>query len=113
FFGLMETTQETAPLTGPMTLGAWLSAEKGDASGLWLQSFAADLLFPRSFVWGQYASFGRADDKVARRYFAAGGHDVDANLGDAATAFVWGGGELADAWPAAPDEDLYSRVRPS
>ena len=26
---------------------------------------------------------------------------------------MWGGGELADAWPAAPDEDLYSRVRPS
>ncbi len=26
---------------------------------------------------------------------------------------MWGGGELADAWPAAPDEDPYSHVRPS
>ena len=30
-----------------------------------------------------------------------------------ATAFIWGGGRLADAWPAAPDEDEYSRVRTS
>ena len=82
----MESTPDSAPLYGPMTIGSWLSAEKGDASGLWLQSFAGNLLFPKSFVWGQYASFGRADDKVARRYFAAGGHDVKSNLGDAATA---------------------------
>ena len=113
FFGLHETTPENAPLNGPMTIGSWLSAEKGDASGLWLQSFAGNLLFPKAFVWGQYASFGRADDKAARRYFAAGGHDVTSNLGDAGTAFVWGGGALADSWPEAPDQGEYSRMRPT
>ena len=30
-----------------------------------------------------------------------------------ATAFVWGGGKLADGWPAAADEDEYSRMRPT
>ena len=95
-----------------MTLGSWLSAEKGDASGLWLQSFAASLLFPKAFVWGQYASFGRVDDEAARRYFATG-RDVTTNFASAATAFVWGGGALADSWPAAPNEDQYSRMRPT
>ena len=26
---------------------------------------------------------------------------------------MWGGGEVVDAWPAQPDENEYSRVRPS
>src|SRR5207248_581210 len=30
-----------------------------------------------------------------------------------ATAFVWGGGRLTDAWPAAPNEGEYSRMRTS
>jgi hypothetical protein len=41
FFGLMESTSEAAPLSGPMTLDTWVSAEKGDASGLWFQSLGA------------------------------------------------------------------------
>ena len=113
FFGLHETTSENAPLNGPMTIGSWLSAEHGDASGLWLQSFMADLLFPKSFVWGQYASFGRIDDEVARRYFAAGGRDSKSHFGDAATAFVWGGGALATSWPQGPDQSEYGRMRPT
>ena len=35
------------------------------------------------------------------------------NLGYAVTAFTWGGGRLADAWPTPPDADAYSRVRTS
>jgi len=112
FFGLHETTPDDAPLNGPMAIGSWLSAEKGDASGLWLQSFMGNLLFPKSFVWGQYASFGRIDDQAARRYFARN-HDLTSNLADAATAFVWGGGALADSWPAGPDQSAYGRMRPT
>jgi RND superfamily putative drug exporter len=112
-FGLFETTQESAPLTGPMTLDAWLSAAHGDASGLWLQSFAARLFFPKAFVWGQYAAFGRADAAAAREHFAAGRLKPETNLADAATSFVWGGGELVDAWPVQPNENEYARVRPS
>jgi pimeloyl-ACP methyl ester carboxylesterase len=36
FYGLMETTQENAPLSAPMTLSSWLSAAEGDPSGFWL-----------------------------------------------------------------------------
>jgi pimeloyl-ACP methyl ester carboxylesterase len=113
FFGLMETTQENAPLTGPMTVRSWLSAVDGDASGFWLQSLAADLLFPTSFVWGQYAAFGRVDAQAVREHFAAGGLKPESSIADAATAFIWGGGKVVDAWPAQPDENEYVRVRPS
>jgi hypothetical protein len=67
----------------------------------------------RLFVWGQYAAFGRADAQVARDYFSSGGPDDGTNLGRSATTYVWGGGRLADAWPAAPDENLYSKLRTS
>jgi pimeloyl-ACP methyl ester carboxylesterase len=112
FFGLMETTPEAAPLTGPMTIDSWLAAADGDASAFWFQTLASDLLFPGAFVWGEYASVGRIDDQAAREYFASQPERY-ANLGYAGSAFTWGGGRLVDAWPAGPDEDEYSRVRSS
>ena len=113
FFGLMETTSETAPLSAPMTLSSWLSAPSGDASGLWFMSLLADFVFPEAFVWGESAAIARADAQASSDYFSSGGQERDSNLGRAATAFGWGGGLLADAWPAAPDEGEYSRVRTS
>ena len=109
FFGLMETTSENAPLSAPMTLDAWQAAADGDASGFWLQSLAADLVFPTSVVWGQYAAFASADAPAVRDYFSPG-HRRDSILDDAGTALVWGGGRLADAWPAAAGADDYGRV---
>lgn len=111
FFGLMESTPAEAPLSAPTTLDAWLSAAEGDASGLWLQSLFLDL-FPMPFVWGQYAAAAGLDARAAREYFSAGDQERG-SLGWVGSAFPWGGGRLADAWPAAPDEDLYSRMRPS
>ena len=67
--------------------------------------------FSKLFVWGQYAAFGRADAQAARDYFSSGGQDDGTNLGRSATTYVWGGGRLADAWPAAADENEYSQVR--
>jgi hypothetical protein len=112
FYGLMESTSEAAPLSAPITLDSWLSAAEGDASGFWLQSLFADL-FPMPFVWGQYAAAARPDAQAARDYFSSGGQERGSNLGRAATAFAWGGGRMTDAWPAAPDEGEYSRVRTS
>jgi pimeloyl-ACP methyl ester carboxylesterase len=110
FYGLAETTLEAAPISGPMTLDAWLAAADGDASAFWLQSLLADFAFPGSFVWGQMAAAARLDAQAATESFASGRRRPEANLGDAATAFIWGGGELAEAWPSAPDENDYSRV---
>jgi pimeloyl-ACP methyl ester carboxylesterase len=113
FFGLMESVAAGAPYAGPTIVNMWLSAAEGDASGLWSGSFIADVLFPKLFVWGQYAAFGRADAQAARDYFSSGGQDDGTNLGRSATTYIWGGGRLVDAWPAAPDENEYSQMRTS
>jgi pimeloyl-ACP methyl ester carboxylesterase len=112
FYGLMESTSEQAPLSAPLTLDAWLSAAEGDASGFWLLSLFGDL-FPIPFVWGQYAAAAGLDAQAARAYFSSGGPERETNLGYAGTAFAWGGGRMADGWPAAPDGDAYGRVRTS
>ncbi|MEZ4503795.1 MAG: alpha/beta fold hydrolase [Dehalococcoidia bacterium] len=109
YFGLMESTSEAAPISGPMTLGSWLSAADGDASGLWFQSVIADLALPRAFVWGEYAATGRLDASFARDYFAS--EPPEHALATSATAFAWGGGRLVDGWPAVTDEDEYRQVR--
>jgi pimeloyl-ACP methyl ester carboxylesterase len=113
FYGLMETTQENAPLSAPMTLSSWLSAAEGDPSGFWLQSLLADVFFPGSFVWGEYAAAATLDARAANRYFSSERQQSRSNLGRAATTFGWGGGRLSDAWPASPDDRKYSRVRTS
>jgi pimeloyl-ACP methyl ester carboxylesterase len=113
FFGLMESTSDAAPISAGMTLDAWLSAAEGDASGFWFQSLLGDLVLPRLTVWGQRAAAARVDAQTANDYFSSGAPKRGSSLGRAATAFVWGGGRLADSWPAAPDESEYSRVRTS
>ena len=113
FYGLAESTSENAPLSSPMTLDSWLSAADGDASGFWFQSLLADIAFPTAFVWGEYAAAARADAQAASDYFSSGGQKRRSNLGYAATAFGWGGGRLADGWPAVPDEGDFSSVRTS
>jgi pimeloyl-ACP methyl ester carboxylesterase len=113
FFGLMESSPAAPLASGPTIIDMWLSAAEGDASALWSGSFIGDVLFPRAFVWGQYASFGRADAQAVRGYFAAGEQDDGTNIGRATTTYVWANGRLVDAWPAAPDENEYSQVRTS
>ncbi len=112
FYGLMETTSEMAPLNAPTAIDSWLSVAEGDASGFWFQSLVAKLA-PMPFVWGQYASAARPDARAVADYFASGSQKGGTGLGYAGTAFAWGGGRLADAWPAAPDENAYSEMRTS
>jgi pimeloyl-ACP methyl ester carboxylesterase len=113
FYGLMESTSEAAPISAPMTINSWLSAEQGDASGFWLQSLLADFAFPTQFVWGQLAAAGRVDAGAARRAFSSREHQSDSILGTPGTDFIWGGGTLADAWPVNANENEYDHVRTS
>ena len=113
FYGLMESTSAAEPLSAPMTIGTWLSAAKGDASGFWFMSLVARMAFPESFVWGELAAMGRADTLAAKHYFAKGPHRTDSILGNPGTEFLYAGGGLIDAWPAASDENEYARVRDS
>jgi uncharacterized membrane protein YdfJ with MMPL/SSD domain/pimeloyl-ACP methyl ester carboxylesterase len=113
FYGLMESTSESAPLSAPMTLDSWISAAHGDASGLWFQSLMARMAFPQAFVWGEVAAVIRADTWAADRYFGKGPHRMDSILGNAGTGFHYAGGGLTHAFPPAPDAGEYSRVQDS
>jgi pimeloyl-ACP methyl ester carboxylesterase len=111
FYSLMESSPAAAPMSATWALDAWLAAAEGDASGFWLQSFAGELM-PIPFVWGQYVADGSLDAQAAQDYFAA--DDLDrTNLGYVASAFAWGGGMLADAWPTTPGTAEYRDLRTS
>ena len=112
FFGLMESVSAGAQPSAPMTLDAWLSAGEGDASGFWFLSLIVDVLSPASFVWGEYYAAGSLDAQAARDYFSSGTQARD-SMGYAGSAFAWGGGRMADAWPTVSDADAYSQVRTS
>jgi pimeloyl-ACP methyl ester carboxylesterase len=110
-FGLFESSVEAAgPLAAPVTIDSWISAEKGDASGFWFQSLISDLAFPESFIWGELAAIGSADDDAAERYFSRRDHREI--LGSPGNDLIWGGGELVDAWPGTSIPE-YDRVRDS
>jgi hypothetical protein len=112
FFGLMESSSDAAPISAPMTIDAWHAAAEGDASGVWFESLAGGLLFPRAEVWGDAAAMARIDFAAAARHFGRG-RDRSSVLGDPGTRFLWADGALARAWPAGPDEAAYSRMRDS
>lgn len=111
-FGLFESTPKAGPAYAPVAIDAWLAAAAGDPSGMWMVSVFGDLLFPELFVRGQYAAAGSIDAQASRDYFAAGLGDLS-NIGRAATAFGWGGGQLGVAWPTARESAAYSQVRTS
>ncbi|MGH9181023.1 MAG: hypothetical protein ACRDY5_04840, partial [Acidimicrobiales bacterium] len=112
FLGFQETSPKVTPANGPMTVDSWLSAAEGDPSGLWLLSVAGDLLFPDIFTWGEFAAAGVLDAPAADAYYAAGA-DHGSILANAAADFLWGGGQLAHAWPAGPDDAEYRQLRTS
>jgi pimeloyl-ACP methyl ester carboxylesterase len=111
FFGLMETSEAGGPLNAPMTLDALQAADQGDASGLWMQSLMANLAFPQAQVWGEVAAMARADRAAAKAHFAAGRDG--SILGNAGSRFLFGEGDLVDAWPGNPDDDAYAEVQES
>jgi hypothetical protein len=67
---------------------------------------------PQGVRLGRIRGHGQADFQAGRGYFS-GGQQHGWNLGRAATSFFWGGGRLAGAFPAAPGQNVYSRVRTS
>jgi hypothetical protein len=113
FYGLMESTSESAPLSAPMTIDSWISAANGDPSGLWFMSLMARMAFPEAVTWGEVAAVSRADTWAADRYFGKGPHRKDSILGNPGTEFLYARGGLTQAFPPAPDSDEYNRVHDS
>jgi TAP-like protein len=113
YFGFGDSRAEGGLESAPATLDTWLSAAEGDASGFWFSSLLGDVVLPRLFVWGEYAATAVLDAPWVGAYFAAGGDPPGSTLARAAMDFAWGGGRLAEAWPASPDNAEYTRVRTS
>lgn len=112
-FGLFNATSDGGgPLTGPLTLDTFLRSGKGDASGMWLLSTAAQLMFPRVQVAGDVMAMARADAADVQRFSALPAGERT-RLGSASNEFLWAGGRVLAAWPASRDETLYDRVRDS
>ena len=101
-----------APLSAPMTLDALARRRQGRRErALAPCRCMADLVFPKSFVWGDVAAAARSRRRrrasaTSRRHARRG-----SIIGDPGTEFLWAGGRLADAWPAKPGENEYTRVR--
>ena len=113
FWGLMNATTDGAgALNAPWTIDTLLNADDGDGSGAWLMSLMTQAIFPRIQVWGDVAAVARADAAHARRFFATHA-DRGSVIGAPGTDFLTAGGRLYDAWPASPDENLYTSVRDS
>jgi pimeloyl-ACP methyl ester carboxylesterase len=112
FFGLVESSPDASPISGPMTLDSWIRAADRDASGFWLQSVLSRMAFPETQVWGDAASIAREDFDAARDAFSSARTDRSI-LGNAGSRFLWADGKLVGAWPDAPDAHLYRRVQPS
>jgi pimeloyl-ACP methyl ester carboxylesterase len=107
FFGMFNTS--TDPMSAPVMIDAWLSAAEGDASGLAMISFFADLVFPSSFIWGETAATGSIDVPVALDYL------TETNLGDSilgtpGSTWMFGG---TSSWPASLPPKEYLQVQPS
>jgi hypothetical protein len=111
-FGLLDSTPAASSTPAPMTLDAWLSAAKGDASGFWFMSVLGDLLFPELLVRGQYAAAAMLDAQAARDYFARRQGDLS-NLGYVATASTWGWWRAGRRLAGRARRGTYSRVRTS
>ncbi|MDW5329605.1 alpha/beta hydrolase [Plantactinospora sp. KLBMP9567] len=111
-FGLYHTTEAAAPLNAPTMFDAWLAAASGDPSGFWAISMLTSVVFPGTFVWGEFAASGVIDAEVVDGHYATGGA-ADSILANAANEFLWAGGRLTDGWPASPDYVDYQQVRPS
>jgi pimeloyl-ACP methyl ester carboxylesterase len=105
----MPTAIAQQPPTAPMTIDSWLAAAHGDPSGLWFNSVLGDLVAPTSFVWGELASVGDVDSAAVRDYFGTAAEPD--SIATAASTYLWGGGGLADAWPASPADAPYRTVR--
>ena len=112
-FGLVNATADGGePIEAPKTIDTLLSAQQGDGAGAWFLSLMAQLAFPRAQVWGEVAATGRSDAAYARRFFARHA-DRGSIIGSPGTDLIWAGGRLVDAWPASPDDNLYTRVQDS
>jgi len=97
--------------TAPMVFDAYLSAAKGDASGLALMSAAYDLIMPKMSVWGEFFAIGSSADYEAGRDYRTEMDPSNAVLGSPMSLLIWG--SAPGNWPPYVIADEYRQVSPT
>lgn len=96
--------------TAPMVFDAYLSAKKGDPSGLALMSLAYDFMMPNMMTWGEFFAIGGSADYQPGRDYRTELTTPGAVLGSPMSLLIWGS---ASGWPITPMVDKYRQVQPS
>ncbi len=67
--------------TSPMVFDAYVSAAKGDPSGLALMTMAYDMMMPKAMTWGEFFALGYSSDYEPGRNYMAELNQPEAVLG--------------------------------
>lgn len=97
--------------TAPIVFDAYLSAARGDPSGLALMSLAYDFVLPRMMTWGEFFAVGYSADYEPGVDYRHLLHRPAAALGAPMSQLIWG--SPAEGWPAIRMPDPYRQVQPT
>ncbi len=96
--------------TAPIIFDAYLSAERGDSSGLALMSLAYDFIMPKMMTWGEFFAIGSSADFEAGRDYRTELTAPDTIFGAPMSLLIWG---AAGGWPVTPMPEQYRQVHPT
>lgn len=97
--------------TAPITFDTYLTAAKGDPSGLAFMTLAYDLIMPKLSTWGEFFVIGCSADYEPERDYRAELSSRDPIMGSPLSMLIWG--SAAGNWPPILMEERYRRVNPS
>jgi pimeloyl-ACP methyl ester carboxylesterase len=90
----------------------YMSAEKGDPSGLALMSLMYGYMIPTYMIWGELAIKGVSADYDPARDYLTEMNPPGSILGAPMSEFIWGGAQATE-WPITPIPAELRQVQPS
>jgi len=97
--------------TAPIILDAYLSASKGDPSGLALMSLACDFILPKMATWGEFFAIGSSADYEPGRDYRTELNPPESILGSPMSLLIWG--SAPGNWPPILMDEQYRRINPT
>jgi len=98
--------------TAAWMFDAFIAAENGDPSGLWLFSFAYDFMGPSANIWGFTMAIGITADYDPERDYLAEMNPPDSIMGAPFSETAWSPIPFTD-WPGESIPDEYRQIQPS
>ena len=98
--------------TAALVFDAYVSASRGDASGLALMSLAYDRVWPSLFTWGEVAAKAVSADFDSSRDYGADLDPPQSTIGSPLGRLLWGPLRFG-SWPTSRIPEEYRRVRQS